>query len=66
MKPIKSVKNTLVDFFWKFEDIRAPSGVFDLGIIQTFDRLVKIFRNLDVFKVDDLWAIRYLYRKKKL
>ncbi len=53
MNPIKSVKNTLVDFFWKFEDIAAPSGVFDLGIIQIFDPRVKIFRNLDVFKVDD-------------
>jgi len=53
MNPMKSVKNTFVDFFWKFEDIVAPSGVFDLGIIQIFAPRVKIFRNLDVFKVDD-------------
>lgn len=61
---MKSVKNTFVDFFWKFEDIVAPSGVFDLGIIQIFAPRVKIFRNLDVFKVDDQQLIRYLYMEK--
>ena len=63
---MNNVKNTLVDFFWKFEDIVAPSGVFDLGIIQIFVPRVKIFRNLDVFKVDDQQLIRYLYIEKNL